>query len=404
MLPDASLVAWQSLKAPAAAAGIKIGSIYNDYRIWGSGANAVEVASYEDVLTANFHVITPENACKPSAIYQTRTPDFRDCDRVIDWAEANGVEVRFHVSAWGDWNPDWMKALPAEEKQDEFSRYMREMLTHYKDRSGTIKYWDVLNEAVCDNVFLTPSKQNCAPGEGRPEDLGLLKGAEAESNWYPEIPNYFDLSFQIAREVLGPDSMLVYNDYGFESTEDPADPEKHQRVYDYVKAALDRGVPIDAVGFQLHIANIHGAQGIAGSIFFSDYMAGLKEQLAKFAALGIEVHITEIDVGCSFPTLPCTPSWARLDPTVRGRAQGAVYAAALEACLDVEGCTIYQMWGSTDKYSWRAGAWDPDEGDGEAADDGANSMYNQHAHIFDESLQPKTAAYSILGTLLARAA
>lgn len=51
-------------------------------------------------------------------------------------------------------------------------------------------------------MLLTPAKQNCQ-GLGRPEDMGLLKGGNF-SAWYPDVPNYIDAAFALAREVLGP--------------------------------------------------------------------------------------------------------------------------------------------------------------------------------------------------------
>jgi len=396
-LTDVPAIPWRSLKGPAAGAGIKIGSIYNDQRIRSLDWPAEEIAAYEELLRDNFDVITPENDCKLAQIYQSPVPDFSACDRVLDWIEANGLKTRFHVFAWGDWNPEWMTSLPPEEKRPVFIKYMREMLNHFKDRPSII-YWDVLNEAICDDVLLTPEKQNCEPGKGRTVDQGLLKGAEGNSAWYPDIPDYFDLSFQLAREVLGPDAILVYNDYGFESTNDPADADKNDRVYRYVAAALARGIPIDAIGFQLHIANIHGGQGVTGSVLFGGYMDGLREQFNKFANLGLQVHVTELDVGCSFPTLPCSPTWTRWNPSVRQRAQAAVFTAVLDVCLDVPACTVYQMWGSTDKLSWRDGGWDSDTGEAGTSD--PDNSYNQHAHIFDYSMNPKLAAYGILATLL----
>lgn len=51
----------------------------------------------------------------------------------------------------------------------------------------------------------------------------------------------------------------MYNDYNFESTASIIDPQKHQRVYDYVKAALLRGVSIDTVGFQVRLSLLSAA-------------------------------------------------------------------------------------------------------------------------------------------------
>ncbi len=45
-----------------------------------------------------------------------------------------------------------------------------------------------------------------------------------------------------------------------------------------------RGVPIDGVGFQMHIANLHAD------------IASISANIERFTALGVQVHITEMDV------------------------------------------------------------------------------------------------------------
>lgn len=122
---------------------------------------------------------------------------------------------------------------------------------------------------------------------------------------------------------------------------------------------------------QFHIANIHNEEGLAGAALFGRYMDGVAEQFDRIASLGVEVHVTEIDVGCNLPTLPCPTPFLRLsyDPGARQRVQAGVFARVLAHCLNTTACTVYQMWGSTDRYSWRNGDWG----------EGANlfSWYNQ---------------------------
>jgi len=296
------------------------------------------------------------------------------------------------VTAWGDWNPEWVNALPADQKRGALLAMMRAILERYKLRAH-ITMWDVVNEAVCDSVLFTPAKQNCDPSLGRAQDLGLLKGGK-HSTWYPDVPDYIDVAFRLARDILGPNRTLVYNDYGFESTSDLVDSDKNERVYAYVQAALARGVPIDAVGFQFHIANIHNGEGVSGALLFGSYMDGVRVQFNRFGALGVEVHVTEIDVGCNVPTLPCPASWLNYNPGARQEEQAGAFARILAHCLATPACTVYQMWGSTDKYSWRDGNW--------GAGALPSSWYNQYAHIFDTSYQPKLAAYALLGVLKAK--
>ncbi|MFE6622433.1 endo-1,4-beta-xylanase [Streptomyces sp. NPDC057740] len=64
----------------------------------------------------------------------------------------------------------------------------------------------------------------------------------------------------------------------------------------------------------------------------SDYQANLQ----RFAALGVDVQITEPDTEGS------------------GTAQANSYGNVVRGCLAVSRCTGITVWGITDKYSWRA--------------------------------------------------
>ncbi|MER6032295.1 non-reducing end alpha-L-arabinofuranosidase family hydrolase, partial [Streptomyces sp. NPDC001851] len=82
-----------------------------------------------------------------------------------------------------------------------------------------------------------------------------------------------------------------------------------------------RGVPIDCVGFQSHF----GAGGPPPSF---------QTTLSRFAALGVDVQITELDIAQASPT---------------------AYAGAVQACMDVARCTGITVWGIRDSDSWRTG-------------------------------------------------
>jgi endo-1,4-beta-xylanase len=82
-----------------------------------------------------------------------------------------------------------------------------------------------------------------------------------------------------------------------------------------------RGVPIDCVGFQSHLTN-----SVPG-----DYQANLQ----RFANLGVDVQITELDIA--------------------GSNQANVYASVVSSCLAVSRCTGITVWGIRDSDSWRTG-------------------------------------------------
>ncbi|MGW5261654.1 endo-1,4-beta-xylanase, partial [Microbispora sp. NPDC004025] len=128
---------------------------------------------------------------------------------------------------------------------------------------------------------------------------------------------FIEEAFRAAR-AADPNVKLCYNDYNI----DDANANKTRGVYNMVKDFKARGVPIDCVGLQSHFGNPP-----------SNY----QQNIAQFAALGVDVQITELDVGGS------------------GSTQADAYRRVTQACLAVPRCTGITVWGITDKWSWRSG-------------------------------------------------
>jgi len=120
-------------------------------------------------------------------------------------------------------------------------------------------------------------------------------------------------------------------------------------------------VPIHGVGIQMHASldNFPAPENIAANI-------------KRFNNLGLEVHITEMDVRLKLPP-------AREDLI----KQAEIYRDMLKICLSSQKCTAFIIWGVTDRYSWI-----PDTFKGYGS-----------ALIFDESYNPKPAYYYLLKTL-----
>jgi endo-1,4-beta-xylanase len=129
-----------------------------------------------------------------------------------------------------------------------------------------------------------------------------------------------------------------------------------------VKDFRGRGVPIDGVGLQMHISALDLDT------------ASVAANLARLTALGVQVHITELDV-----SLPVDANGvASHDDLVR---QAEVYRGIVGVCLQNPGCTAIQTWGFTDKYSWI----------------GSHSHGTRGAALlFDRAYKPKPAYSAVL--------
>jgi endo-1,4-beta-xylanase len=264
---------------------------------------------YAKILFREFSVITPENAMKFSSLSSARGQySFSGADALVALSAKNHQRVRGHTLIWHEQLPIWLvKEISAKPPSREYMlnvmrQHINTVAGHF---TGRLQYWDVVNEAVTEE--------------------GMLR----DTPWLKAIgPNYIAQAFAWARDA-DPKAKLCYNDYNTDGFNPKSD-----RVYALVKALKSQNVPIDCVGFQAHLDQNFSAQS-----------ARVQENLERFAALGVEVQFTEVDVQLKGNA----PQADRL------AAQAKVYAELLNACLGVKACTAFVMWGFTDAHSWRAG-------------------------------------------------
>lgn len=66
----------------------------------------------------------------------------------------------------------------------------------------------------------------------------------------------------------------------------------------------------------------------------------VSKNMAALGAMGLEVHITEMDVSCA----NCSDE--------RLAKQASIYGGMLSACLANSNCKSFETWGFTDAYTW----------------------------------------------------
>jgi endo-1,4-beta-xylanase len=297
-------------------------------------------STYASLHSNQYNLVTAENGCKWAAVQPQRGKfDFTQCDYILNHAKASGQVFRAHNLCWGMYNPNWLAngGFTPAQKRTILEDYITTVVKRY---NSTPIAWDVVNEAVADS------------------GTDLFKN----NVWYPDIPDYVDFAFRTAR-AANPTVKLFYNDYNIASSTGWS-ATKSQKVYDMVKSMKQRGVPIDGVGFQLHVDLTYGSM-----------IQGVVQNLARFAGLGVEVHMTEVDVSCSPYGQNC-PSWT----PDKEQTQAQIYAGLIQACLGQPKCTNFETWGFTDKYSWLG--------------------VGNHPLPFDENYRPKPAFNSLLQSLM----
>ena len=257
--------------------------------------------SYGEIIAREFNLVTCENAMKFGPLRPARDQfAFADADRIVAFAQGHGMKVRGHTLIWHRMLPDWLTQhnLSYDDCIDPVRSHIHIVTAHYR---GQIMAWDVVNEAFED--------------DGQWRDTFFLRAFG---------PDYVALMFHWAQEG-DPEARLFYNDFGTETVN-----RKSRAVHALLRELLDRSVPVHGIGFQMHL----------------DLRAPPKPSevaacLNWFADLGLEIHITEMDVA-----IPDPASQQDLDK------QADIYRGILEACLSVERCTAFVTWGVTDRYSW----------------------------------------------------
>ena len=317
-----------TLRDLADARGIRIGAAV------ASRPLANELA-YRDTLAREFSSVTCENVMKPSFVQATPGYfDFQASDAIVAFAAAHGMTVRGHTLVWHQQNPAWLERVAAvgENPVGALREHIVGVVRHYRnDGPAPVPVWDVVNEALTDNGLLRDTLWSRALG-----------------------PKYVADAFRWAHEA-DPDARLFYNDFGAEGMG-----RKANAVHTMLRDLLQDGVPIHGVGLQMHI-------GIGPRQ--SPDLGDLTANIARLRALGLEVHVTEMDVKLQTGTG---------SDASRLADQAQVYADVLSTCLDA-GITSVTLWGFTDAHSWIPGFTGKPDG----------------ALPFDANYEPKPAYHAL---------
>jgi endo-1,4-beta-xylanase len=121
---------------------------------------------------------------------------------------------------------------------------------------------------------------------------------------------------------------------------------------------VDRGVPLDGIGLQFHV---HAAG--------PPDLDAVRSNFERFAALGLDVYITELDV-----------SLEGIDAPDELELQASIFAGILETCRAVPACRSYTMFGFTDKYAW-------------------DELGDAAPLLFDSAYRPKPAFFAVQSAL-----
>jgi endo-1,4-beta-xylanase len=266
-------------------------------------------ASYASTLGSEYSQLQAENEMKFGIIHPALgVYDFTGADALVAYAQAHTMVVRGHTLVWHNQVPAWVPMgnyTPAQLSailQDHITTVMQ----HY---AGKVYAWDVVNEAFYDTGVVRDTIWYDQPGIGF-SGMGT-KYIEQAFNW---------------AHAADPNAKLFYNDYNDETVNVKSD-----AIYAMAQDFKTRGVPLDGIGFQFHV-----------DLTFDDpnALASVAANFQRFAALGLDLHITELDIRLQ------DSSAASL------AAQAKLYGELATICVQQPNCKVFQTWGFTDKYSW----------------------------------------------------
>lgn len=364
-----------------------LAEIYKDYFRVGSACEAVSnwniksreigTPEKEALISSVFNSITCGNEMKPAYNFDPSSEKLLKlnpaADEMMKWADDNGLGMRGHVLVWhsqcspGFFCKDYKAIVNGKETKSESAWLDEECLvdrdtliermrtyiyamieyTYKNGYADTIYAWDVVNEATDDS---------------RADGL-------RESTWYRILgPDYLYYAFLFAREAevkyarqyaseygLDPEGdlssitpKLFYNDYNewmnvrVENiirflTKDVYNKNQGMVKSDVIAADGDGTIfgdgLIDGIGMQGHLTDTQN-------------LNVYKNALEAYSAAVGEVHITELDVGCSTGG----------DDRFYRQAQFYYdfFSMLVEERKNGVNLTSVTIWGLTDATSWRA--------------------------------------------------
>jgi len=227
----------------------------------GGGVVSGKDAASRDLVLRHYNSVTIENAMKAQPL--NPKPGFWNwgqADAFVEFGEANGMFIVGHTLVWHNQTPAWFfqnaetgKPNTPAEQIERMRQHIEMVAGRYK---GRVHAWDVVNEVIDNDGSYRPTTWVNAVGDGDE----LVKAA-----------------FRFAAQYA-PDTELYYNDFNAWR------PTKRDGIVRMVKMLQAEGIRIDGIGMQGH-------WGL--NFPRNEY---IEQAIDAYAALGVKVMITELDV------------------------------------------------------------------------------------------------------------
>ncbi|TFK72207.1 putative xylanase [Pluteus cervinus] len=249
-------------------------------------SNTLNIAQNNNILKEEFGAVAPENSMKWDATEPSRGKyNFGGPDTLVNWAVSNGKLIRGRSFVWHSQLPSWVSSIG---DKDTLTIVIQD---HINALAGRYK-----SRIYCTEIF---------------NEDGSIRQSIFSSVFSGD--SFVNVAFQAAR-AADPSAILYINDYNLDSNNI-----KLQGLVRLVqKVNGEETRLIDGIGTQMHLDQ-GGTNGVSAAI-------------DALAAAGLDVAITELDIGGASPT---------------------DYTAVVRACLDQPRCISITSAGVSDVSSWR---------------------------------------------------
>ncbi len=342
-----------SLRALAEARGLLVGGnltqlvIGNPPYNWESPQSRLErsiAADQFNIVSAGYQMYPGYSWTGPS---QYR---FEGTATLLDWCRAHDIQLHGHGLGYAT-RVNWFKQLPAGTEAQRarvrkvYEAYVRDTAHHFRDQ---ILVWDVCNEQLQVPYGSPGFRTGENYWRSYQEDPAQPQSGQA---WYAR-------TLTLARQT-DPKASLLLLDFNNEILCPKSD-----TFFDLALRLKQNGVPLDGVGFQMHLdTDLRRSKG--QPIPEDDaYFASMRRNFERFAEAGLDIWITEMSVAID-PEEPLETELER---------QAVIYGRVFETALAVPSLRGIKTWGVQDR---------PIQG------------RSERPYLFDEAGRPKPAYFAV---------
>ena len=295
-------------------------------------ASEITPTNAKNMVLHHFNSVTPGNELKPDCLLD-QTGSISNGDNVnpqvkmpattktvLKFCSENNIPIRGHVFIWHSQTPDWFfnegfedngKTVSKEIMDQRIHNYIKNVVEAVQNEFPNLDIyaWDIVNEVYVDG--------------GNMRDPGSNYKEEGKSRWM-EIygdDSFISTAFESARKLLPRKCKIYYNDYN------EYVPAKRDAIYNLVKKLYAKGL-CDGTGMQSHLSTDYPSVSL------------YKEALEKYATIGCDIQITELDItiadGHNYDT------------------QANMYKQLFELYkTHKDEISVVTVWGTNDEISWR---------------------------------------------------